>query len=204
MTLFADQVACVRSDHLVFEDISFDLSPGAALWVRGRNGAGKSSLLRICARLLRPAAGRLLWSGQEIGGNEDTYQGQYHYLGHQDPLKSVLTVKENLNFWANFHGTADVARAIADFELEPLQETPMGLLSAGQKKRVNLARLTASPLPLWILDEPLSALDQHYIQLFKSKLEQHLLGGGMALFATHQDLELAGATVLDLDKETAA
>lgn len=199
MSLSAENLSCLRADHLVFEDISFDLSPGQSLWVRGRNGAGKSSLLRVCARLLKAADGRLMWSGKDIDLEPDIYQQQYHYLGHQDALKAVFTVAENLNFWARFHGQADVNAALSSYELDGLRDTPVRILSAGQKKRVNLARLKASMAPLWILDEPLSALDTHFVELFKDQLQRHITAGGMAIFATHQDLDLQNGSVLTLD-----
>ena len=199
MSFAAENLTCLRADQLIFESVSFSLSPGDALWVRGRNGAGKSSLLRICAQLLKPLSGMLKWEGEDIRVDSSNFHGSYHYLGHQDALKSVLTVSENLSFWAGFHGTPDVARALAEFELDALRDTPAGMLSQGQKKRTNLARLAASDARLWILDEPVSALDQHFIDLFKDHLIRHLQNGGMALFATHQDLMLANAQTLNLD-----
>ncbi len=199
MSFIAQNLACQRADQLIFEEVSFGLSPGEAIWVKGRNGAGKSSLLRICARLLSPLSGHAKWQGEDIFKNDDTYIGEYHYLGHLDALKHAFTVRENIEFWASFHGTSDVTSALEKFDLQALSDTPTGMLSQGQKKRTNLARLAASPAKLWILDEPLSALDRHYIALFKGRLVQHLAEGGMALFATHQDLELEQVKVLDLD-----
>ncbi|TNE37095.1 MAG: heme ABC exporter ATP-binding protein CcmA [Alphaproteobacteria bacterium] len=201
MSLSAENVTCLRGDRLVFRDISFDLAGGQALWVRGRNGAGKSTLLRIAARLLRPQAGRFFWNRTDITEDDEPYHGQYHYIGHQEVLKPVLTVAENLSFWAEFHGQgkASLEQAIEGFELGALRDTPAGLLSAGQKKRTNLARLLASPAPLWILDEPLSALDTHFIDLFRARLSEHLKAGGLALYATHQDLGIDGSQELDLD-----
>ena len=200
MSFSVQNLACQRADQLIFEKLSFSLSPGDAIWVQGRNGAGKSSLLRICARLLAPLAGTVTWQGEDIFKESDTYEGAYLYVGHQDALKPALTVRENINFWANYHGDADTKVALAEYELGALADTPAGLLSQGQKKRTNLARLAASPAVLWILDEPVSALDQHYITLFREKLLRHLAGGGMALFATHQDLGIDQVKSLNMDE----
>ncbi|MAL78990.1 MAG: heme ABC transporter ATP-binding protein CcmA [Sneathiella sp.] len=199
MPFSVQNLACQRADQLIFEKLSFTLAPGEAIWVQGRNGAGKSSLLRICARLLRPAAGQICWQGEDIFKDAEVYGAASHYVGHQDALKSVMTVRENISFWAEYHGAADVDTALQDFELEKLADTPAGLLSQGQKKRSNLARLAASQATLWILDEPLSALDRHFIELFRDRLQRHLEAGGMAIFATHQDLGLEGIHHIDLD-----
>ncbi|WP_288904902.1 heme ABC exporter ATP-binding protein CcmA [uncultured Sneathiella sp.] len=202
MSFVAQNLTCQRADQLIFEDVSFSLSPGEAVWVKGRNGAGKSSLLRICARLLTPLRGHAAWHGEDIFKDYDGYIGDYHYLGHLDALKYALTVRENIDFWAEFHGIPEVASALDQFDLQALADIPTGMLSQGQKKRTNLARLTASSAKLWILDEPLSALDLHYIALFKERLIRHLAEGGMALFATHQDLELEQVKILDLEDST--
>ncbi|MDF2366374.1 heme ABC exporter ATP-binding protein CcmA [Sneathiella sp.] len=200
MSFVAQNLACQRADQLIFKDVSFSLSPGEAIWVKGRNGAGKSSLLRICARLLSPLSGHVEWQGEDIFKDDDIYIGEYHYLGHLDALKHAFTVRENIEFWASFHGSPNVDFALEQFELQALADMPAGMLSQGQKKRTNLARLVASPAKLWILDEPLSALDQQYIALFRERLRRHLAEGGMALFATHQDIELEPVNILNLDE----
>ena len=200
MEFSVDNLACQRADQLIFKDLSFALAPGEAIWVRGRNGAGKSSLLRICARLLRPAVGRITWRGEDIFSASESYGADCQYVGHQEALKPVLTVRENIRFWAGYHGSADVEAALREFELTGLADTPAGLLSQGQKKRSNLARLAASKAVFWILDEPVSALDRHFIGLFRDRLAQHLAAGGMALFATHQDLGLENVRSIDLDR----
>jgi heme exporter protein A len=200
MSFAVQNLACQRADQLIFEGVTFSLSPGDATWVRGRNGAGKTSLLRICARLLAPLSGTAKWQGADIFNEDDSYIGEYQYLGHQDALKLAFTVRENIEFWASLHGNPNVDFALEQFELQAFADTPAGMLSQGQKKRTNLARLVASPAKLWILDEPVSALDHQYIDLFKEQLNRHLADGGMALFATHQDLELKKVRVFDLDE----
>ncbi|USG61638.1 heme ABC exporter ATP-binding protein CcmA [Sneathiella marina] len=199
MSLSVEKLTCVRSDHLVFEDVSFDVPAGEALWIRGQNGAGKSSLLRICATLLKPVQGDLKWQGKSCFDDPERYLNQLLYVGHQDALKSALTVAENLNFWAEYLGEGTIDHALSEFELGPLRETPTGFLSAGQKKRVNLARLLIVKAPLWILDEPFSSLDQTYVELMKNHMDRHLEEGGTILYSTHQPLSLSVSSTLDLD-----
>ncbi|HBT31835.1 MAG TPA: heme ABC exporter ATP-binding protein CcmA [Pusillimonas sp.] len=199
LMIILKNVTLRRGSKVLLDKTSVSLNPGEKVGLVGRNGAGKSSLLRICARLLRPAAGQICWQGEDIFKDAEVYGAASHYVGHQDALKSVMTVRENISFWAEYHGAADVDTALQDFELEKLADTPAGLLSQGQKKRSNLARLAASQATLWILDEPLSALDRHFIELFRDRLQRHLEAGGMAIFATHQDLGLEGIHHIDLD-----
>ncbi|GLQ07815.1 heme ABC exporter ATP-binding protein CcmA [Sneathiella chinensis] len=199
MSLTATDLTCIRGDRLVFDKAALSLSAGQALWVKGKNGAGKTSLLRVVAGLLKPARGSVCWNGIDIREDPDAYQGHCHYIGHQDALKPVLTARENLTFWSTYAGVSRVAEALEIFELSRIADMPAGILSAGQKKRTNLARLVASPAPLWILDEPISSLDTHYIRLFADCLAAHLKDGGMALFATHQDLQVDGVGYLDLN-----
>jgi len=184
---------------LIFNGLGFSLKVGEILWVQGRNGAGKSSLLRMVAGLLKPALGEIKWNGISVKDDPDGFQDQFRYIGHQEALKPVLTARENLQFWADFSGNHDVSAALKEFDLEKIADSPVGIMSAGQKKRTNLARLISSPAPLWVLDEPVSSLDTHYIDLFKRQLEKHVAAGGMALLATHQDLNLPSSRKLDLD-----
>ncbi|MEH6403303.1 MAG: heme ABC exporter ATP-binding protein CcmA [Sneathiella sp.] len=199
MSLTAVNLRCIRQDRVIFTDLGFSLKAGEILWVQGKNGAGKSSLLRMIAGLLKPASGEIQWQGTSVTEDPDGYQNQFQYIGHQEALKPVLSARENLQFWADYSGNRDVSAALTQFELEKIADSPVGIMSAGQKKRTNLARLISSPAPLWILDEPVSSLDTHYINLFKQQLEKHVAVGGMALLATHQDLNLAGSRKLDLD-----
>jgi heme exporter protein A len=201
MSFSVENLTCVRSDHIVFEELSFHVPSGNALWVKGNNGAGKSSLLRICATLLNPVNGDMKWQDQSCLKYPEKYRGQFHYIGHQDALKPALTVRENLRFWAEFLGNGNIEQALRDFELHRLDNTPVGLLSAGQKKRVNLARLLVAQAPLWILDEPFSSLDQLYIDLVKTHLDRHLGDGGTILYTTHQPLSLNSSSSLVLGRE---
>jgi heme exporter protein A len=199
MTLVAENLSCIRQERIIFSDVSFSLEPHKALWVQGRNGAGKSSLLRIVAQLLKAANGQVFWQGQCTSQEPDQYLKSFEYIGHQDALKSSLTPRENLNFWAQYRGADAVDTAIQSLELTEIADYPVRVLSAGQKKRSNLARLIACPAPLWVLDEPISSLDVHYIDLFRTLLQDHLSKGGMAMLATHQDLNIPAIDSLDLD-----
>lgn len=199
MSLSARNLSCIRQDRLIFKNVDFSVNPGEVLWIQGKNGAGKSSLLRIMAGLLKPVKGRILWNGEDVLKQSEGYQGQFRYIAHRDALKPALTGAENLKFWARYLDNDNVDAAIAEFDLQKIANVPVGIMSAGQKKRTNLARLVACPAPLWILDEPVSSLDMHYIELFKQQLTKHITAGGMALLATHQDLDLDFIQTLDLD-----
>lgn len=195
--LAAEQIACVRGGREVFADLSFRLSAGEALVVTGRNGAGKSSLLRLIAGLVRKTAGRLELTGGEA---EATLPEQAHYLGHHDALKPALSVSENLDFWARFLGSGrpDLDAALAAVDLAPLGHLPAAYLSAGQRKRLSIARLVAVKRPLWLLDEPTSALDVPSQGRLAGLMRAHLDGGGMIVAAAHGAIGLERARELRL------
>ena len=181
----------------MFAGVSFTLGAGEALIVRGRNGAGKSSLLRLVAGLLRVAGGRLALEG---GNPELTIGEQSHYLGHQDALKPSLSVAENLGFWAGFFATrgADCHQALIAVGLDQLADLPAAYLSAGQKRRLSIARLIAVKRPVWLLDEPTSTLDVSAQQRLAELMQAHLAAGGLVLAATHAALGLEKAQELRL------
>jgi heme exporter protein A len=196
MRLVASQLVCQRGGRLVFSDLDFAVDAGEALVVTGRNGAGKSSLLRMLAGLLRVTAGALALEG---GDPERSIAEQAHYLGHQDALKSQLTVGENLRFWtAYLGGRGPAADALAAVGLDTLAELPAGYLSAGQRRRLSLARLVAIARPLWLLDEPTSALDAAAQAMLADLMRNHLARGGLIVAATHTPLGLDGARELKL------
>jgi heme exporter protein A len=170
---------------------------GEALLVLGPNGAGKSSLLRLIAGLVRPAAGRLALDG---GDGELTLPEQAHYLGHQDALKPSLTVAENLRFWAGFLGTqaADIHPALAAVGLDELADLPAAYLSAGQRRRLSIARLLAVKRPIWLLDEPTSTLDASAQDRLAGLMRAHLTEGGIIMAATHGAIGLESARELRL------
>jgi heme exporter protein A len=202
MSLFeAQNLTCVRGGRAVFARLSFALESGQALFLLGPNGSGKSSLLRLLAGLLKPQAGRLLWDGQPVQDDPEAHGARLHYVGHHDAVKPVLTVAETLHFWARLHGgdsEARVLKALETFAIKRLADVPGRLLSAGQKRRVNLARLIAAPAPLWLLDEPSVALDKASVKALEAAMAEHRAGGGMVIVSTHADIDLPGASILQL------
>jgi heme exporter protein A len=197
MHLKGDNLACVRGGREVFAGLDFGLSGGEALLITGRNGAGKSSLLRLIAGLLRPSAGGLSLSG---GDADATLAEQAHYVGHQDAIKPALSVDENLLFWAEFLGAGqiDVTAALAAVDLDRLADLPAAYLSAGQRRRLSIARLAAAPRPIWLLDEPTSALDAPSQARLAGLMREHLAGGGMIVAAAHGPIGLERARELKL------
>ncbi|MGO9699000.1 MAG: heme ABC exporter ATP-binding protein CcmA [Xanthobacteraceae bacterium] len=203
MRLSAFDLACRRGGRDVFNGISFSVTNGEGLIVAGRNGAGKSSLLRMMAGLLRIAGGRLVLEG---GDSELTIGEQTHYLGHQDALKPSLSVAENLRFWSGFLGAsaADIGDPLMAVGLDTLADLPAAYLSAGQRRRLSIARLLAVKRPIWLLDEPTSALDMAAQERLREFMRVHLAGGGLILAATHGPIGLDGARELRLDRPIAA
>ena len=197
MRLLASDLACRRGGREVFTGVSFSLGPGEALAVRGRNGAGKSSLLRLVVGLLRAADGRLSLEG---GDPELSIGEQAHYLAHQDALKPSLSVGENLKFWSGFLGaaSANIGEPLAAVGLQALADLPAAYLSAGQRRRLSIARLLAVKRPIWLLDEPGSSLDAAAQARLGEFMAAHLAGGGLVLAATHGALALAAAQELRL------
>ncbi len=201
MSLFSGQdVVCVRGERMVFSGLGFDLDPGQVLVLVGPNGSGKSSLLRLMTGLLRPASGRLEWEGEAITGDLECHGARLHYVGHLDAVKSVLTVAENLEFWAgpDSGSRGAVEAGLAAFGIAHLAEVPGLFLSAGQKRRLALARLAASPARLWLLDEPTTALDAAAVASLEGAVAKHRAGGGMAVVSTHTGLALGDARTIDL------
>lgn len=201
-------LACLRGSRMVFVGLDFALRPGGALLLLGPNGSGKSSLLRLMAGLLRPFRGDMNWRGVSLKAEPDALRGHVHYVGHADAVKPVLTATENLRFWAAMDGKADpeaaARQALADLGAPHIADTPGRFLSAGQKRRLNLARVLAAPAPLWLLDEPTVALDKAGVKLLEGVIDAHRKAGGMVVLSTHADIALPGAVALHLDDFTPA
>jgi heme exporter protein A len=187
LRLSATGLGCIRGSRSVFEGINLELSGGEALALVGPNGSGKSSLLRLVAGLLRPSAGRIELAG---GAPENTLAEQAHYLGHLDALKPSLTVAENLSFWVRYLGGDDASLpdSLTVLGLGGIADLRAAYLSAGQRRRLSLARLIAVPRPIWLLDEPTSAIDAAGQERLAALMRDHLAGGGLIMAATHGPL----------------
>ncbi len=197
MRLSGSDLACQRGGREVFAGVSFSVASGEALTIVGRNGAGKSSLLRMLVGLVRIADGRIALDG---GDPELNVAEQAHYLAHQDALKPSLSVAENLRFWSGFLGTgaADIAEPLAAVGLDTLADLPAAYLSAGQRRRLSIARILVVKRPIWLLDEPTSALDAAAQERLAEFMRAHIAGGGLILAATHSALGLDDARELRL------
>lgn len=187
MRLSGRNLRCVRGGREVFAGLDFDVAAGEALAVVGANGAGKTSLLRLIASLLAPVEGAITLEG---GDAEMTVAEQTHYLGHRDAMKSALTVTENLTFWADFLGgtPVDPAACIAAVGLSHAASLPSDFLSAGQRRRLSIARLLTVHRPIWLLDEPTAALDLASQRVFAGLMTDHLSSGGIIIAATYNPL----------------
>jgi heme exporter protein A len=192
-------LSCLRAGRVVFRDLDFDLRAGEALVLRGPNGSGKSSLLRLLAGLLRPGAGTIAWNGADIDADREAHRARVAYLGAGDALKPALSVAENLAFHAALRGGggAATAAALAAVGLAELADQPARRLSQGQRRRAALARLAIAPAALWLLDEPTLALDDDAIGRLGTMLRAHLAAGGLAAIATHVDLPVSAAAVIE-------
>jgi heme exporter protein A len=190
MSLQAIGLSCSRDDRLLFEGLNFELTPGRVLLLEGRNGSGKTSLLRILCGFREADAGQVLWCGESIK------DGQYHadmaYVGHLDGIKKELTVLENLtvSLALSRPGLYSIEQALAKVRLSGYDDALVQSLSAGQKRRLSLARLLITRNHLWILDEPFTSLDKEGIALIETLMTEHCLNGGMIVLTSHHDIDL--------------
>ncbi len=201
--LLATGLECVRGERRLFRDVGFELDPGTLLHVQGRNGSGKTSLLRMVCGLLAPAAGEIQWNGTAIGTLAEAYRGELLYLGHQNAIKDDLTAVENLlvsETLAEVPVTRASAReSLARVGLKGFEDLPTRVLSQGQKRRVALARLLfRERCRLWVLDEPFVALDPHAVGELTGIIADQLGGGGIVIYTTHQHVEIPAARRIEL------
>ena len=187
-------LVCLRGERLLFAGLDFAVAAGEVLVLDGPNGSGKSSLLRLMASLLPPLSGTLAWNGEAIARDLESHRARLGFLGHLDAIKPTLTVREHL-VWHAALGDDDSAEipvdaALASLGIAPLADLPARLLSAGQRRRLSLARLLVRPAPLWLLDEPTVGLDEDGVTRFRGEIARHCAGGGLAVVATHIELGL--------------
>lgn len=201
MTLFEGRdLTCVRGERQVFTGLGFAVPHGGAMILHGPNGSGKSSLLRLMASLLKPAQGSLVWDARPVSDDPEAHRARLHYLGHLDAVKPVLSAAENLSFWASALGDsgAGVAAALERVGLSGFSDVPARLFSAGQRRRLALARLFLGRRGLWLLDEPTVGLDEDSIGRLQAGLADYRREGGRVVVATHTAIDLPGAERLDL------
>jgi heme exporter protein A len=202
LTLQAQDLVCVRGERKLFSSLNFGLSSGDCLHVRGENGVGKTSLLRLLTGLSKPEAGQVLWNQKSISKQTDVYHRDLLFLGHRDALKEELTALENLQTYAELDGiTLPLDKALAAlwrFGLRGRENLPVNCLSAGQKRRVLMARMVMRQAKLWILDEPFNALDVHAVAQLEGLMTEHLASGGLVVLTSHQAVSIPNVRVLDL------
>jgi heme exporter protein A len=195
-------LACSRGDHRLFTGLSFALRPGELMQVQGVNGSGKTSLLRTLCGFIPPDEGEILWNGKNVTELGDDYHAELLYIGHLNAIKDELNALENLQMSAGLAGyTVTEQQAITVLRrmgLQRREHLPVRVLSQGQRRRVTLARLLIGDAHLWILDEPLTALDVGAVGLMQELIGEHLSKGGMAIFTTHQPLQVAGVQTRQL------
>ena len=201
-SLCADALTCIRGERTLFTGLELQISAGEWLHVRGENGIGKTSLLRLLAGLSIPAAGTIFWNNQSISTDLSEYHRNLLFLGHRDSLKEDLTALENLSIATALDGLAvsedEILLALHRFGLRGREDLPIHCLSAGQKRRVLLARLLLRKAKLWILDEPFNALDVRAIEMLSELIGEHIAGGGMAIMTSHQEIPMPNGRVVQL------
>jgi heme exporter protein A len=198
-------LACLRGERLVFAGLGLAVAAGGAVLLTGPNGSGKSTLLRLLAGLLPAFRGTVAWDGTPVDEAPDRHRGRVAYVGHADAVKPAMTVRESIAFWAGMAeqddaGSATVIEdALRTMDIAHLADVPGRLLSAGQKRRTNLARLFAMRRPLWLLDEPTVALDRASVERLEAGLAAHRAAGGLVIASTHAPIALPGAATLAME-----
>jgi len=190
--LSAEQLTCIREDRMLFEQLSFTINTGDIIQIEGPNGSGKTSLLRILAGLSQPYEGRVVYNSQAITANRENYHSNLTYLGHTPGVKSEMTAQENLEFYLSLHGNdaAIAEKTLSKVNLLGFEDALASHLSAGQHRRIALARLWQSQAKIWILDEPFTAIDKQGVKHLETLFVKHAEQGGAVILTTHQDLSL--------------
>ena len=200
--LEVSNLACSRGDHRLFSGLSFVLGPGQIMQIQGANGSGKTSLLRTLCGFIMPDEGVIAWCGENVRDLDEEYYAEMMYLGHLNAIKDELSALENLRISAGLSGAKlndkDAVSALRRMGLKGRENLPAKVLSQGQRRRVALARLLVNDARLWILDEPLTALDVGAVALIQELLAEHLARQGMVIFTTHQPLSVAGIEMRSL------
>jgi len=201
-SLRANALTCVRGERTLFTGLDLEVSAGEWLHVRGENGIGKTSLLRLLSGLTKPAAGEIFWNEQLISADPSEYHRNLLFLGHRDSLKEDLTALENLSIATALDGIMvsgeEILLALHRFGLRGREDLPVNCLSAGQKRRVLLARLLLRQAKLWILDEPFNALDVRAVEMLSELILEHIASGGMAIMTSHQEIPMPNGKVVQL------
>jgi heme exporter protein A len=199
--LTVQNLSCRRGGRTVFRDVGFAVESGGFLRVAGPNGSGKSSLLRVLAGLVEPAAGTVRWQRAEIAADAAAHRARLHYIGHLDAAKPSLTVRETLAYWRALRGAqGDVAVCLDAFALAPLADLLVRRLSAGQRRRLSLTRLVLDAAPLWLLDEPATALDRDGQELLEALIARHRAAGGIVAIASHDEITAPGMQRFEMGK----
>lgn len=202
LMLEARALSCVRGERLLFQNLNLAVATGECLHIRGENGVGKTSLLRLLTGLSKPETGEILWGNQSITQDPSAYHRELLFLGHRDALKEDLSALENLQLYAALDDIelADdkALAALWRFGLRGREDLPVSCLSAGQKRRVLMARMLTRQAKLWILDEPFNALDIQAVQALQALIEEHIEQGGLVVLTSHQELSLSSVRTLSL------
>jgi heme exporter protein A len=198
--LTVDNLSCRRGGRVVFRKAGFTVESGGFVLVRGSNGSGKSSMLRILAGLILPSEGRILWHNADIRETPEEHHARVHYIGHLDAVKPTLTVSEMCLYWAALRGINKKERCeyLGAFALSKLADHPVRSLSAGQKRRLSLTRLLICQTPLWLLDEPMTALDSEGQELLRTQMTVHRKNGGIIIAASHDEWSTPDMHIVDM------